>query len=112
MVNISCYFFIHQNYYCLYTCIEPSYIINKTYINSYKNNFTLKFSTLLNKTSLEYLNLKYINLIFELFKYSESINICDIGLLIQLYESEVKLKYPNIDINKILKFINSNHIEL
>ena len=94
-------------YYCLYTCIEPSFIINKTNISKNKTNFSLKFSTLLNKTSLEYLNLKFINSILVNYKYSNSVNICDISELISEYKIESE-SFDNLNLNKLLKFSNSN----
>jgi hypothetical protein len=90
-------------YYCLYTCIEPSYIINCMNKSAFKNNFSLKFSTLLNKTSLEFLNLKFINTILAHYNYSDSINICDISNMFLKYEKEIDI---GIDITKLLKFSN------
>jgi len=56
----------------VYKCIEPSYIINNTLKRKAYNNYsTLNFSALLNKTSQEYCNIKYINNIkIKIFKLS------------------------------------------
>ena len=56
----------------VYKCIEPSYIINNTLKRkAYNNSSTLNFSALLNKTSQEYCNIKYINNIkIKIFKLS------------------------------------------
>ncbi len=94
-----------NSYYCFYTCIEPSYIINQKK-SSFKNNASLKFSTLLNKTSLEYLNIKFINTVLVLFKYSDSITICDISELFEVYPENVEKMYKDIDSSKLSKFIN------
>ena len=66
-------------------------------------NTSLNFSTLLNKISQEYFNLKNTNTILTKFKYSESINICDIAEIIKYINKD---KIENIDINKIFKFIS------
>ena len=94
-------------YYCLHTCIEPSYIINEQHKSNFKNNFSLKFSTLLNKTSLEYLNLKFINSVLVNYKYSNSVNICDISEFMSEYKLEVE-SFDNLNLSKLLKFSNSN----
>lgn len=89
------------NYYCLYTCIEPSYILNK---HKFMYKGSLKFSTLYNKTSQEYFNLKTTNTILNMFKHSESINITDIAEIIDyLYKDYNILK--DYDTKKLVKFI-------
>jgi replication factor C subunit 1 len=93
-----------NNYYCFYTCIEPSFIINNMK-SSFKTNSSLNFSTLLNKTSLEYLNIKFINTILVLFKYSNSITICDIAELFEVYSDHLEITTNYIDITKLSKFI-------
>ena len=103
--NIDYNIYINQNwelnnYYCLYTCIETSYILNK---NKSTCNTSLNFSTLLNKISQEYFNIKNTNTILNKFKYTESINICDIAEIIKYVDKD---KIENIDINKILKFVS------
>ena len=88
------------NYNALYKCIEPSYQINK--LESYKvnksNNIT--FSTLLNKTSFEFLNLKTTSCFENKYlKSSESIKLYDIYNLI-------KNDSTNYSYNKIILDLN------
>jgi len=107
VIDLNIYRNQHWNlniYYCLYTCIESSYIINQKK-SAFKNNTSLKFSTLLNKTSLEYLNVKFINTVMVLFTYSESITICDISELFEVYPENVQKMYKDIDTSKLSKFI-------
>jgi len=107
VIDLNIYKNQHWNlnsYYCFYTCIEPSYIINQTK-SAFKSNNSLKFSTLLNKTSLEYLNMKLINTILVLFKYSDSITICDVSELFDVYPDNVKKMFKDIDSSKLSKFI-------
>mgnify|MGYP006091040835 CR=1 FL=1 len=50
--------FVLYNYLCYYKCNIPSYIINKMNRYSYNKANNVHYSTLLNKTSLEYQNCK------------------------------------------------------
>ena len=50
--------FVLYNYLCYYKCNIPSYIINKLNKYSYNKANNVHYSTLLNKTSLEYQNCK------------------------------------------------------
>ena len=67
------------NVNAVYKCVEPSYIINTTLKPKPKpkpkpcKESALNFSSLLNKTSQEYCNIKYINTIkIKLFKLSDT----------------------------------------
>lgn len=104
---------IHMNqnwdlyiYYCLYTCIEPLYRITEMKKCAFKKKTTLKFSTLLNKTSLEYLNLKFINTILLFFQNSSSITICDLAIFLEQNKFYKNLNIDEIEFKKILKFID------
>ena len=66
----------------VFKCIEPSYKINKLKKTSVNTN-NITFSTLLNKTSFEFLNLKITNSFENKYlKSSESIKLYDIYNLI------------------------------
>jgi replication factor C subunit 1 len=104
---------IHMNqnwelyiYYCLHTCIIPLYRISEIKKCSFKKTTSLNFSTLLNKTSLEYLNLKFINTILLFFQNSTSATICDLAIFLENNKLYKKLNINEIEFKKILKFID------
>ena len=94
------------DYNNIYKIIHNSYIINNNNNNN-NNKIEYKYSLLLNKNSLEFINLKIINTYSnKLFKNSRSLNIYNIVYLLELLNS--KNKIDNIDykdFKKLLKFI-------
>ena len=74
------------DYYYIYKCSIPSYIINNMNKFVFNKVNTLDYSKLINKTSLEYLNNKYLNIIkFNFLNYSSSNNIISICDLLYVY---------------------------
>ena len=49
--------------------------------------------------------MKLINTILVLFKYSDSITICDVSELFDVYPDNVKKMFKDIDSSKLSKFI-------
>ena len=100
---------IEYNYY--YKIITNSFIINSSNsISSFKTE--LKYSSLLNKYSLEYINIKLISKIIKhMYNYTRSLTIHDVMILLNIYYHEKNhelFHYYNItsiDIKKTLKFI-------
>jgi len=89
-----------------------SYLINSNRQKDINRKIDLKYSLLLNKNSLEFINLKTINLYLpQIFKNSMSINIYNLGYYLKLLE-ELKLNNKGIEtiepniFYKIIKFIN------
>ena len=89
-----------------------SYLINSNKQTDNNKKIDLKYSLLLNKNSLEFINLKTINLYLpQIFKNSMSINIYNLGYYLKLLE-ELKLNNKGIEsiepniFYKIIKFIN------
>jgi len=95
-----------------YKISRNSYLINNNKQTDTNKNIDLKYSLLLNKNSLEFINLKTINLYLpKIFKNSMSINIYNLGYYLKLLE-ELKLNNKGIEsietniFYKIIKFIN------
>lgn len=121
--------FINQNFNMLYDmllcclkCNIPSFIANNMKKFSYNKLNNINYSTLLNKTSLEYLNCKSIYLTANTFKihYSYNIYICDICFLYLIKHKNIEtirslIKYYHIEkdlLEKIIKqssFYNSTN---
>lgn len=109
--------YINQNfemnmYNCVLKCGVPSYTINKMSKYSCNKQVNLKYSSLINKTSLEYLNYKSIdNINRRLTNYKSSDIITKIADIILIYicEYDIKkgleiLKYYKISQDEFLKF--------
>ena len=106
-----------SNYTNIFKSCSVSYNINKLNKYSFKKKTDLDFSKLLNKTSLEYLNYKYLDEIFLKFNYycgtDIHVELCD--LIINKYMSNPnsikemfeKYNYDFNNIDKILKNSNS-----
>ena len=111
---------INQNYnilsdmlLCYMKCNIPSFVINNMKKYSYNKFNNLNYSTLLNKTSLEYLNCKSLYLIADKFNihYSFNLYICDLCFLYLIKNNNKEaidsiIKYYNIDkdlLEKMLK---------
>lgn len=98
------------NYDCVLKCSYNSYIINEITNNFNKSGNTIQFSTLLNKTSFEYLNLKTTSSIeHDTLKHSESIKMTDLYSLIDYYKpSELKniLNISSETVTKINKILD------
>ena len=95
-----------------YKISRNSYLINNNKQTDTNKNIDLKYSLLLNKNSLEFINLKTINLYLpKIFKNSMSINIYNLGYYLKLLE-ELKLNNKGIEsietniFYKIIKFFN------
>lgn len=113
--------YINQNWElydanCYFKCIEPSFLIKNMEKKSYNSYNTFNFSSLLNKTSQEYCNIKHINLLkFKIYKSSENINIYNFIELFfyfikQKYYSKAKqlfyyYKLDKDDIDKMIKYL-------
>ena len=100
---------IKYNYYA--KLIQSSYIIN-LYKNNISSPINLKYSSLLNKYSLEFINIKLIlNIIQNMSYYSNSLTIQDIIILLDIYFKDKRVDIFNyydinkIDIKKIQKFL-------
>jgi replication factor C subunit 1 len=102
---------------CFYKCMEPSYIINSMNKKQYNNMNSMNFSTLLNKTSLEYSNVKHDNILkTKLFNLSNSNTMYHFCLLFYNYlktedfASIMKLKdtykLTMEDIDRIPKYLS------
>jgi len=98
-------------YNCILKCAIPSYTINKMSKYSCNKQVNLNYSSLINKTSLEYLNYKSIdNINRRLSNYKSSdiiVNIADI-ILIYICEYDIEkgleiLKYYKISYDEFLK---------
>ena len=94
---------------CSYKCAETSYLIENMEKKSYNSYSTLNFSTLLNKTSQEYSNLKHSNALkIKIFKMSNTNIICQFTDLFFNY-----IKKENMDkLMGIIKFYNLNGDDL
>lgn len=108
--NIEYTIHMNQNwdlytYYCLYTCIIPLFKISELKQCSFKKNTSLNFSTLLNKTSLEYLNLKFINNILLFFNYSTSLNVFDLANFLKTEENYKQFNIDDTELKKLCKFL-------
>jgi DNA polymerase III delta prime subunit len=108
--NIEYTIHMNQNwdlytYYCLYTCIIPLFKISQLKQCSFKKNTSLNFSTLLNKTSLEYLNLKFINNVLLFFNYSNSIDIFDLAKLFKNNDYSNVFNIDPSELKKLCKFL-------
>ena len=119
--------YINQNwdlndYNCFYKCVEPSYLINSHSKKKYNALQSLNFSTLLNKTSLEYNNVKQNNILKKkIFNMSNTNTLYHFALLFYNYlksndyASLMKLKVDyNLspeDIDKIPKYLNLKQAE-
>lgn len=111
--------YINQNfslnsYACVNKCVIPSYIINKMGKYSCNKSVNIKYSSLINKTSLEYLNYKYIDIINKKIVNYSNTDICHFIIdIIVLYIFRINfddgikiLKYYKInfdDFDKIVK---------
>jgi len=84
---------------CIFKCVEPSYIMNNMKKASYNKYNTLNFSSLLNKVSQEYLNIKTtININTKIF------NLSNTNML--YYFADIIYTYlENNDINKVKEII-------
>lgn len=98
------------NYNSYYKLFVNSYILNSSKtINSL--DIELNYSSLLNKGSLEFINLKLISIFFKnIFNHTKSLHIHDIIILLKyIYDNDIHLlnKYDitKKDIKKTLKFI-------
>ena len=106
-----------NNLNCIYKCSEPSYLINQHSKKPYNNLQSMNFSTLLNKTSLEYNNVKQNNsLKRKIFNSSNTNTLYNFCLLFYNYlkdgdyASLMKLKNTydlnGDDIDKIPKYLS------
>lgn len=101
---------IDYNYY--YKLITNSFCINNS-ISINNLDIELKYSSLLNKYSLEFINIKLIsNIIKNCYNYTKSLYIQDVLILLNIYYEEDTndslFRYYRItktDIKKTLKFI-------
>lgn len=89
---------------CIFKCVEPSYIMNNMKKASYNKYNTLNFSSLLNKVSQEYLNIKTtININTKIF------NLSNTNML--YYFADIIYTYlENNDINKVKEIIEYYNI--
>ena len=105
------------NYNCIYKCTEPSYLMNKLKKKSFNKYNTYNFSSLLNKTSQEYLNIKFnINLKYIIFKFSNTnLTYHFTDFLFSYIESKQYnipisiINYYNLqkeDIDKLIKYLS------
>lgn len=98
-----------QNLHGFYTCVETSYNINK-YPKKNSNQYTINFSTDLNKTSLKNINKRNINNIQNLLKNKNLTDIIYLNKILNYNLNNNKFKF----IKDIIKSYNLNnkHIEL
>ena len=88
-------------YNTVHKLVIPSFIINNT---TKKEGSVLRFSSLLNKNSLEFINIKIINKYSNLItKHSNSLNIYDLSNIIYITPSGYDI--DKVETKKILKFI-------
>jgi replication factor C subunit 1 len=94
---------------CSYKCAGTSYLIENMKKKAYNSYSNLNFSTLLNKTSQEYSNLKHANALkIKLFKMSNTNIICHFTDLFFYY-----LKKENVDkLMGIIKYYKMNGDDL
>ena len=96
------------NYNNVYKIILNSFLINtKTGPTTSKVPIEMKYSLLLNKNSLEYINLKFINKYSNLiFKNSRSFNIYNIVYILHLLENyKTPYSIESNEFKKLIKFI-------
>jgi DNA polymerase III delta prime subunit len=119
--NMDYQIFINQNfefytYNYFYKCKSPSFLINDLKRYSINKLNILKYSTLINKNSLEFLNNKtFINL-KEFISYNDQYNICNIIICYLINNiDKVSLIITNYNLTediflKILKYSKYNSI--
>ena len=87
-------------YNCIYKCSESSYIMSLMKSYSVNKTHTIKYSSLLNKTSFEYYNAKYIsNIELSFLKASQSLTSFDLYDYIQNNNTKTQLE-KETDISK------------
>lgn len=110
------------DYNCVFKCCNSSYIINQMKKYSMNKFTNINFSSLLNKTSLEYLNYKNVDLINSKFnEYNDNNNYLEISAILLSYlfgnEEQVKkgikiMKFYNLDIDYIDKLIKLASLDI
>ena len=98
------------NYDCVMKCSKTSYIVNQLENFSVNKTNTIQFSTLLNKTSFEFLNLKSTSQIeHDILKHSESIDTTDLYTLTQHFKPSEITDLINIskeELSKLKKILD------
>ena len=106
------------NYCGLNKCVITSFIINNMKKFTFKKHTDIVFSKLLNKSSLEYLNYKSLDVILNAFKIHCSSNVHQIfaDFIVFLFQNpntkklgEKILEHYKYNTNKLDKIINNSY---